>query len=82
MRITFSSLDSISCRSHEITSEYHMPWPWRCLPYAKFENENDFGLQNQDHTKSVIIKIKIKSLNLCELEDQDRARICSLVIMT
>ena len=51
MRITFSSLDSIPCRSHEIASEYHITWPQRCLPYATFKNESDLDLQD------LIIKI-------------------------
>ena len=57
MRITFSTLDSIPCRSHEIASEYRITWPRQCLPYATFENESD--LDHQDRTKKVIFKIKI-----------------------
>ena len=54
MRMTFSSLDSIPCRSHEIASEYHITWPRLSLPNATFKNEIDFDLQDQDHTKNVI----------------------------
>jgi len=31
MRVTFSNLDSILYRSHEIASEYHITWSRRCL---------------------------------------------------
>ena len=50
----------------EIASEYHIQvpvtWPWRCLPYATFKNESDLDLQDQNHAKNVIFKIKIRSL--------------------
>ena len=53
------SLNSIPCRSHEIASEYNIAWPRRCLPYTTFKNESDLDLQDQDHSKNVIFKIKI-----------------------
>ena len=75
MRITFSSLDSILCRSYEIASRYLITWPRRCLPYVAFKNETDRDLQALDHTKNVMFKIKIRSLKKCDLEDQDRAHV-------
>ena len=60
MGITFSSLDSISCWSHEIASEYHITWPRQCLSYATIKNESDLDLQDQD-------------LDL-DLQDQDRIK--------
>ena len=60
MRITVSSLDSILCRSHEIALEYRITWPRRCLPYTRHLKIKD--LQDQDHSKNVIFKIKIRSL--------------------
>ena len=62
MRITFSSLESIPCRSHEIASEYHIICFRQCLPDATFRRESDVGVQEQDHIKSVIFKIWIRSL--------------------
>ena len=59
MRITLSSLDSIPSRSHEIASEYHITWPRRCLPDTIFNNESDLDLLDQNHTKNVMLKIKI-----------------------
>ena len=44
-----------------MTSEYHIIWPRRCLPYATFKNKSD--LDYQDHTKK------------CDLEDQGRAHL-------
>ena len=44
MRITFSSLDSIPRRSHEIASEYHITWSRRC--YVTFGNESDLDFQD------------------------------------
>ena len=58
MRITFFSLDSIPCRSHEIALGYHIIWPPQWLPNATFKNETKLDL----HPKNVIIKIKIRSL--------------------
>ena len=52
MRISFTNLDSIPCRSHEIASEYHITWPRQCLPYATLKNGSDLDLQDQDHTKN------------------------------
>ena len=57
-----------------IASEYHVTWPRRCLTYATFKNESDLDLQDQDHTKNVILKIR--SIKRCDLEDQDRAHLC------
>ena len=48
MQFTFSSLDSIPGRSHEIALKYHITWPRRSLPYATFKNESDLDLQDQD----------------------------------
>ena len=62
MQITSSSLDSISFGSHKIASEYHITWPRRCLRYAAFKTESDLDLQDQNHPKNVIFKIKIRSL--------------------
>ena len=62
MLITFSSLDSILSRRHKIASEYHITWPRHCLPYVTFKNESDLDVQNQDHTKNVMFKIKIRLL--------------------
>ena len=67
MRITFSSLDSIPCRSHEIALEYHIAWPRRCLTCATFKNQSNLDFQDQDYTKNVIFKIKIRSLKKCDL---------------
>ena len=75
MRITFSSLDSIPCPRQEIGLEYHKTRPRRCLLYATFKNESDLDLENQDHTKNVIFKIKIRTLKYFDLEDQDEIAI-------
>jgi len=64
MQITFSNLDSISCRSHEIASEYHITWPRRYLPYATLKMK-----------VILIFKIKISKIMItqkCDLQDQEQ----------
>ena len=70
MRITFSSLDSVPRRSHEIASEYHITWPRRCLLYATFKNESDLDLQDQDRPKKY--SSRSTSHRKCDRQDQDQ----------
>ena len=42
-----------------------------------FATGGDLDLEDQDHLKYVILKIKIRSSNQRDLEDQDHAHLCS-----
>ena len=82
MRITFSSLNSIPRRSHEIASKYHITWPRRCLSHATFKNESDLDLQDQDHTKNVMFKIKIRSLQQSDLNIRLGLQYCIVALIS